>query len=191
MGSLIIIKMPPTIILPLGVTQIFCTCTLGTDIYYEYLTPYSQTPLNFKLANLFKTKPYNSVGTPFKIKCDGIWNPRTLEPSASLVIQTADQDSCAIESVSNGVTVSMTSLPQFRQIIITNDNIFNGYYTTYTIDITPSVLFYDDDIFYLTFPPETTLPSNPSCSSGNLLSAVYCSSPSPNRLKIEFDFKIP
>jgi hypothetical protein len=83
-------NMPPTVILPLGVTQINCTATIGTDIYYEFAIPTSLTPLKFLLKNLFALKAYTNVGNPFTLKCDGIWNPRTLEPTASFIIQTAD-----------------------------------------------------------------------------------------------------
>ena len=57
----------------------------------------------------------------------------------------------------------MTSVPSLDKVVITNDNIFNGKYSTYSIDVTPNLLFYDGDAIYLTFPPEITLPSNPSC----------------------------
>lgn len=126
MGSLLIVKMPPSVLLPFGVNQVFCTATLGVDIYYEYATPYSLNPLQFRLANLFSIKDYSQTGTPFTLTCDGLWNPRTLQPTASITIQTGDADSCAIQSIQTGLPIAMQELPSFQRVVITNDNVFNG-----------------------------------------------------------------
>lgn len=44
------------------------------------------------------------------------------------------------------------------------------------------------DAFYITFPPEITLPPSPSCSVSTLLSNVVCTSPSSNQLKAVLTF---
>jgi hypothetical protein len=53
------------------------------------------------------------------------------------------------------------------------------------------VIFVNFDIIYITFPPELTLPSIPSCQHGNLLKNLICLSPSPNVLKAELTFNTP
>ena len=55
----------------------------------------------------------------------------------------------------------------------------------------PRIIFYNSDTLFMTFPPETTLPSNPVCITGPLLSMIACSSPSLNRLKVKFTFNFP
>jgi hypothetical protein len=86
----------------------------------------------------------------------------------------------------------MTGAPSFSQVIIRNDNFENGRMSTYTLEIVPNVPFWNDDSFYVTFPPELTLPSNPVCDhDGSVFRTLKCSSPLPNRLKVNFYFKRP
>ncbi len=85
----------------------------------------------------------------------------------------------------------MSELPSFEMVTITNDNYHNGGYATYSFELTPRVILYNDDSLSLTFPPELTLPAVPVCTGGNLLKNITCTSPAPNRLKIEFFFKTP
>jgi hypothetical protein len=71
----------------------------------------------------------------------------------------------------------MTDLPSFEIVKITTDNMHNGASSTYTIDIIPRVIFYEDDSIYLNFPLELNLPANPRCTGGNILENITCTSP--------------
>ena len=85
----------------------------------------------------------------------------------------------------------MRNITEFWSIKIYNDQKENGRLAAYTFEIVPSILFYEDDYFEVTFPQELILPSHPVCDPGNLFSKVTCTSPSSNRLRAQFKFKSP
>jgi hypothetical protein len=86
----------------------------------------------------------------------------------------------------------MLGSPSFQEIIIKNDNFENSKYSTYTLEIVTNIPFWNDDSFFMTFPPELTLPTNPVCDhDGTVFRTLRCSSPSPNRLKVNFYFMRP
>ena len=88
--------MPYSVRLPLGVNQINCTLIRGSEKFYEFATPYSLNPLRFDLKEFLKNEP-SPAGATFSVQCDGIWNPRTLEYTESIVLYTRDTELCAIE----------------------------------------------------------------------------------------------
>lgn len=186
--------MPRTIRLPFDVNQINCTSFKDSTIVYEYSTPVSSDPLRFRLREFInQLGGYGSalVGVPVLIQCDGLWNPRTIDNTASITISVNDQNDCPVELLDANMQVSMKAITEFRSINVYNDQKENGRLAAYTFEIVPSILFYDYDYFEATFPPELVLPSNPICDPGNLFSNVTCTSPSPNRLRASFKFKSP
>ena len=98
---------------------------------------------------------------------------------------------CAIELLDQNLKVKMTELPSFDSVIIQNDNFLNGGYATYSFELIPQIIMYNDDFLQLTFPPETTLPANPACEGSSLFRNITCTSPSKNVLKIEYFFNTP
>ena len=82
----------------------------------------------------------------------------------------------------------MTTLPTFTSVTVTSSNVYNGGIGVYTITIVADLNLYTTDIFYITFPPEVTLPSSPSCTAGSSLSQATCTSPSSNTLKVVLKF---
>lgn len=82
----------------------------------------------------------------------------------------------------------MTSVPSFSAIAVATDNSYNGFTANYQIDVTPSLDMVTNDVFFIQFPAETTLPSTPVCTVVTSLSAASCTSPSANLLKVKLTF---
>jgi hypothetical protein len=54
-------------------------------------------PLTFTLNILFNAAPYTALGEAFNLQCEGLQNPKTLEPTSSWSIMTFDKNGCGIE----------------------------------------------------------------------------------------------
>lgn len=107
-------------------------------------------------------------------------------------METTDDERCKIEIQDVALKLVMTGSPSFHEVVIKNDNFNNGQYANYTLQIVPNIPFWNDDQFFVTFPPELTLPPNPTCEHDQtVFRTLTCSSPSPNRLMATFYFKKP
>lgn len=115
-------------------------------------------------------------------------NPRTKVATTSFTVSVADKNNCAIASLSTGLSVQMTSVPSFSAIAVATDNSYNGFTANYQIDVTPSLDMVTNDVFYIQFPPEVTLPSSPVCTVVTSLASATCTSPTSNYLKVKLTF---
>ena len=139
----------------------------------------SSKPIAFTMTTLFPGG-YSSESA-FQITCSNFQNPRTLLPSESFRIDTADNTGCLIETAKTGLVVQASQVQQFSKITVSQAVGINGETTSYTINVESAINMIDGDIMYLTFPPETSLTTIGCGSTGlNLKSAPLCNSPQPN-----------
>jgi len=109
--------------------------------------------------------------------------------TTSFTVSVADQNGCAISSISSGLSVKMDSVPSITAVTVTTDNVFNGGTASLTFEVTPSIELINGDVFYVDFPSEITLPTSPSCTAVTTVkSTMTCSSPSSNKLKVTLQF---
>jgi hypothetical protein len=90
MKSLISLTFPPAVQLMTGLTSIRCKAYLSTGLVLTDTVPISLTPLTFTLTTVFNYRPYIDVGTPFNLVCEGLQNPKTLNPTSSWTISVFD-----------------------------------------------------------------------------------------------------
>lgn len=91
-------------------------------------------------------------------------NPRTTAVTDSFSISTSDSSSNAIEALSTGITVQMTSTPDMTAFSATPSSLTTGDTTTYLISATAALPILSTDSITFKFPDEITLPSTISCS---------------------------
>jgi hypothetical protein len=85
-----------------GVTSSLTGCTVSTT------NPYTIT-----ITDAFYSAAYSTTGTPFLLTFEGLRNPRTTATTSSFQISTTDTSGSPIESITQGVTVRMTSFNDF------------------------------------------------------------------------------
>jgi len=91
--------------------------------------------------------------------------------------------------LATGLTVKMETVPSFKEITVTSDNVYNGATAAYTVSVTPEIDMIRGDLFFITFPDEVTLPTTGSCSGVSQLSTtVTCAVLTSNKLKITLSF---
>lgn len=119
-------------------------------------------------------------------------NPRTLLTTNSFSIQfttAVSNKQCPIAALSTGIVVTMLSVPTITSVSLTQSSGVNGASPTYTFTVVPGLSLQNNDIFQLTFPSETTVPTNPSCTAGNSLSSAVCTLLSPNVVRVRLMFQ--
>lgn len=82
----------------------------------------------------------------------------------------------------------MTTLPSIKSVSVSTNNVYNGGTASLTFDLISDFDLVTNDILYITFPAEITLPSSPACSPVSQLSTIVCTSPSTNKLKAVMKF---
>ena len=84
--------------------------------------------------------------------------------------------------------VSMLTLPSITSVTISPSNVINGGTGTYTVTVVPGFSMQNNDYFYITFPTETKVPTNPQCTAGTSLSIALCTLTAPNVLQVKLTF---
>ena len=70
---------------------------------------------------------------PINIKLSGLQNPRSLAPTSSFTIDTQDNGSNAIDKFSTTLTVTMTTINDLKEVLITPASKVNGALNIYDI----------------------------------------------------------
>jgi len=92
----------------------------------------------------------------------------------SFTISTTDKDGYSIESLSTGITVTMTSTPDITSFTVTPTSKVTGDTTTYLIKVIAALPIISTDKITFTFPSEVTLPSSLSCTASSQITSVSC-----------------
>lgn len=94
--SVMTLVFPPTVALMQGLSSISCTAYLpsATVITSSPITSYN--PVTFTITSLFTYQGYTQTGTSFNLACEGLQNPKTLEPTSSFSISVFDSNGCGI-----------------------------------------------------------------------------------------------
>ena len=109
----------------------------------------------------------------------GIVNPLTLDRTDTFLMQTMTLDGSIMDILTSGLTLKMTQVPYIRSVLVETSSLINSALSKYTFIITPTVPINNTYSIVVKFPPEITLPSDPSiykCSSDDLqlISSVNC-----------------
>ncbi len=189
--SKMLIVFPPQLHLQPGLTQIICRTTLPSGPVISYTTPDIYEPVTFTIQNLFSAGPYTQTNEAFNLQCEGIQNPKTLDPTDSFTIATFDKNGCGIERLNRGLIIQMFGLPSFQEVNITSDVPYNGLLSTISLEFTPLISFSDNYTIYITFPPEIRIPQFPECLPHLLTSKAVCTTLPENKMKARLTFISP
>ena len=88
-----------------GLTVINCKAYLASGMVIASSVPEAMSPLTFTMTTIFTAGPYSTLGTPFNLECDGLQNPKSLNPTSSFALATYDQNGCGIERVNTGIII--------------------------------------------------------------------------------------
>ena len=94
----------------------------------------------------------------------GIFNASTFDGSGNFVGEG---------SIDN---IRMTEAAKFTGFTVTPTNSTNGAISNYTVTYTPLIPMSDGDLFYVVFPKTIRTPKEPTCTKGDGLSSVLCTS---------------
>ena len=182
-GGVITIKFPTQISL-LGSGFTSCQITIGSATTSPTgCNLISASPPYLNITGGFTSAAYTTTGTPFYVKLGGLVNPRTTALTDSFYVATTDSSFNAIEALSTGITVQMTSTPNITIFTVTPGSFVTGDTTSYTIAVTVPLPVVTTDTITMTFPSEITLPSSISCTPQTSLTDVTCSLVSANTIK--------
>lgn len=95
----------------------------------------------------------------------GLTNPPTTNPSSSFTISTADSSTYLIETVSSGITVTMTSVSPLTSFTVVPLVLVNGAATSYKISVISTCPMSGSYILKATFPSECTVATTLTCTA--------------------------
>ena len=157
-----------------------CSGTAGFQVSSLTCNP---TSSSLDITNGF-TSDFTAALLTFSV--GGCTNPRTTKTSASWQIQTTDSSDNLIDTVTSGITVSMSSssLSDFTSVGLVATDKTNGASTTYTFSVVPGTTLISTDYITIAFPSEVSLASTIStCTAVSKLTAVACALESSSTLK--------
>ncbi|OMJ90064.1 hypothetical protein SteCoe_7643 [Stentor coeruleus] len=116
---------------------------------------------------------YLSSGT-ISFIISGLKNPGSFQTSHSFIITTM-YNNLKVDTVSTGLTATMTIAHILTSVIIETSSDVIGATSDLTFTITPYNPIYSGSSIIITFPNQVTLSNNPSCSPKTTLSSISCS----------------
>jgi len=167
-GGSIVIQIPTTAISFTSITStqssISSKVNIGTSASVVITTSGSYYVITVSQA--FSTT-YVS-GTSFSFQLLYIKTAPTIEPITGITYSTFTSDGYAIDTLSPGLTLTMTSAHTFNTLTVTPSTLVNGASGSYEVDITLDSAHYDGDIITIDFPTVVTLAlTSTSTASGS------------------------
>ncbi len=74
----------------------------------------SRNPVSFVITTAFSLAGFSSGS--FYLVCNGLQNPKTLEPTGSFSVTIYDKKGCGIQTVSSGVFLYLYGIPSFVNV---------------------------------------------------------------------------
>ena len=113
-----------------SLNRITCRTVLPSGPVVAITTPESLSPLTFTIIVLFDAAPYTAIGESFNLECEGLQNPKTLDPTSTWSMTIFNQDGCGIEKLNTDLSVSMSGVPSFSSIQVSSEVPNNGLLST-------------------------------------------------------------
>jgi len=133
----------------------------------------SRNPVSFVITTAFSLTGFSSGS--FYLVCNGLQNPKTLEPTGSFSVTIYDKKGCGIQTVSSGVFLYLYGIPSFVNVQVLTNVPNAGLAANMTIEVTPTVTFGSGFTFRIAFPTQVHLPSNVYCSNNTAVATAVCS----------------
>jgi hypothetical protein len=138
----------------------------------------------------FSTGPLVS-GSTISFSIDNVRSPPSIAETESFTIKTLSDDNFDIDSIDEGVTVTMVTFNNITFIEITSESLINGAATNLNFKLVSPSPLQNGDLLYITFPTQVATPSAPIiCAGTTILVDIACTleSSGPDLIKVELDF---
>ena len=168
-GGVISITLPTQV-------SIASTSLAGSTAMYVNSGAYLIASATATTIKITMSSTHTASMNPLKISFSGIRNPRTFQTTSTFTVMTQDSSGYTIDS-GTGFTVTMNAMGSLSSVSASIANLTNGASTTYMLSLATLIPLASNDIFYITFPAEATLPSSSvSCGTSANLGSISCSS---------------
>ena len=148
-----------------------CSCTSSTILINE----------GFVLSSF-------AAGGTISFDIEGVRNPVSQEPTSSFSAKTQTSDSFAIDEITTGRLVIMTSVSPLQSVSLSSTSLVNGDTNNLTIEVNSPSDLVNGDILSLTFPSDITLPATVNWVGVTNLDASVSWSTSGNVVRATLDF---
>jgi hypothetical protein len=142
-------------------------------------TPLGSVDITEASGEILITDPidggFTADGTKITIKLMEMRNPLSTSETSSIEVYTMDTNSYAIDSVTSGLTLTVSTINEITSFAVSSDSTVNGAEATYTFEVTTNTPLSDGDKFTATFPSEISPPSSSvSCSGVTNVDSAAC-----------------
>ena len=136
---------------------------------------WSCTSSTIQINEGFSTSSFSAGGT-IQFDISGVRNPVSLQQSSSFSAITQTSGSYAIDQLTTGITVTMTSTSELQLVSLSSTSLINGASNNLSFNISSPSDLVDGDKVRVIFPSQVTLPTTVSwVGITNLAASLTCS----------------
>lgn len=190
-GGKILITLPSEVTIP-NPTFAANSCAFGTrrnlaSTGLESSFTCSCTSNTIQVNSGFELNAFSAGGT-LSFDIDGIRNPLSLKPSSSFSVVTQTSGSFAIDQLTSGITVTMTSTRPLQDVSITSSTLVNGASNNIQFVINSPSNLENGHKLSIVFPAQITLPTTVTCVGLTNLNAALTCTKSSQTVEITLNF---
>jgi hypothetical protein len=169
---------------PASVTPILNSVAISSATFDKSTCSISQSGQIVKILNCFGSSPMTTLSSSLTLS--GILNPPSTKTSATFQLRTYSSTPSLLNSISTGITVTMTTAYTIPTFTITPSSPIVHTDTKQIVDITHVVPLSVNDYLLITFEPTMVVAGGVSCTALLGLTGISCLRISQNQVKVTY-----